>query len=114
MIPLGNFGAQITYLGMSTQINGDASKQNVTEAKVVISYPTIAAIAIVAAIVSQHIILRRRRSGKSSLKKREASSRSSVHLLLMRLPGFSESFTHSGVRYYQDLISIIILNRSIP
>jgi len=50
MIPLGRFNATISNLGTSTQIDGDASKQSVTEAKVVLSYPTIIAIAIIAVV----------------------------------------------------------------
>jgi hypothetical protein len=50
MIPLGRYNATISNLGTSTQIDGDASKQSVAEAKVILSYPTIIAIAIIAVV----------------------------------------------------------------
>ncbi|XES78225.1 MAG: hypothetical protein ACBZ72_04960 [Candidatus Bathyarchaeia archaeon] len=47
-IPVGTFNAKATYLGASTTVSGDASKQPVTMMQVLLSFPTILVLLAVA------------------------------------------------------------------
>jgi hypothetical protein len=47
-IPVGTFNAAATYLGASTTVSGDASKQPVTTMQVLLSFPTILVIFAIA------------------------------------------------------------------
>lgn len=63
MIPLGTFNAEISYLGTTTTVAGDASTQTVIAARVLASVPTFGLIAGVAtAIVVAAILLVRKRN----------------------------------------------------
>ncbi len=71
LIPLGTFNAEISYLGTSTTVVGDAANQAVATGRVFSSVPTfalIAAVAMVVVTVAVAVFIRRRhRSAEAKL-----------------------------------------------
>ena len=67
LIPLGKFSASVSYLGETTQINGDASAQAVTHTTMLSSYPTFGVILgiLVVLALAGFALLRRTKSSKA-------------------------------------------------
>ncbi|MDG7005373.1 MAG: carboxypeptidase regulatory-like domain-containing protein, partial [Nitrososphaerota archaeon] len=63
-IPLGTFSASVSYLGVSTHLQGDASTQSVTVLQSPVSYPTMGIIAVAMIVVVGVILGLRSRSGR--------------------------------------------------
>jgi phosphatidate phosphatase APP1 len=61
MIPVGTFTATISNLGITTEINANATTQSIIQAQVPLSYPTIEIVVAEIAIVAILAILSRRK-----------------------------------------------------